>query len=267
MICSGKANPLPSSMLQKRRGPEHSGHEGRRGGLAETLLKDLHAGTGATKSAASIRTFCDLTICARRARPPPDSCCREQGARRTRRDCRLHGDDPSTGLRAVCLQPCGGIHFSLNKQWLPACPPRRWAWEGTRQPRETQSVQRNSRWASEEAGRPEWRAHVLRIQGGVKGQKNPSAGKPTGEAEVKPGSCASRPREGPGTRICCWDQNKEEQQPPSEVGITAWGLYLSDNGWNPGPLQWDCRALDNKSPQKSLAQVFEGKSQLPCSHP
>ncbi|CAM9228631.1 unnamed protein product [Rangifer tarandus platyrhynchus] len=92
-------------------GPEHLGHKGRCRGLADTVLQDLHAGTSAMKSAASSRTFCDLTTCAQRAQPPPDSCCREQGARRTCGDCRLQGDGPSTGLRAICLRPCGGMHM------------------------------------------------------------------------------------------------------------------------------------------------------------
>ena len=133
------------------------------------------------------------------------------------------GSGPSACGRAGG-RTCGAArgNVSLNKQWLPACPPRRWAWEGTRQLRETQSVQRNSRWASEEVGQPERRAHVLRIQGGRQGQKHPSAGKLTGEAEVRPGSYASRPRVGPGTCICRWDQNMEEQRPPPLCSWCPW---------------------------------------------
>ena len=87
--------------------------------------------------------------------------------------------------------------------------------------RETWSVQRNPRWASEGGrGWPKQRTRVLRIQGqGVlrQGQKNPSARKLTGEAEVlQESSCASCPLEGRAlqTRVCSRGQNKEQQLGP-----------------------------------------------------
>lgn len=51
------------------------------------------------------------------------------------------------------------------------------------------------------------------------GQKNPSAGELTGEAEVRPGGCASHPREGP------WDMHL--LLGPEQAGAAAPSSLLS----------------------------------------
>ena len=81
-------------------------------------------------------------------------------------------------------------------------------------------MHRNPRWASEEVERPEQRARVLRIQGWRQEQKNPSAGKLMGEAEVRPVSCFL-PQGGPlGHALAVGTRTRRSSGPLlSEVGV------------------------------------------------
>ena len=81
-------------------------------------------------------------------------------------------------------------------------------------------MHRNPRWASEEAERPEQRARDLRIQGWRQEQKNPSARKLTGEAEVWPVSCFL-PQGGPlGHALAVGARTRRSSGPLlSEVGV------------------------------------------------
>ena len=42
-----------------------------------------------------------------------------------------------------------------------------------------------------------------------------------------------------------------------ELLVAACGIFFPDQGWNPGPLPWECRVLATGPPGKSLILFFK----------
>ena len=52
-----------------------------------------------------------------------------------------------------------------------------------------------------------------------------------------------------------------------EVSVSVWGISFLDQGWNPGPLHWECGVLTTGPPRPSLVPFSSFRPQLTCRLP